>query len=505
MAREIQTLGDYAVVLSMMRKALASNKTVKEPFRNERDLAVYRKAVANGKRLLPERYHRMYVDVLDEAVRQAEKSIKRATPSGAERVFAQLETVFTTLAQPIVQLADAEHTDALKAAQAVTTNLYRRFMDDGKVRNASRKTLIWPELDPLAFFGASNSEAYALAPTSEMPVALLSKPVNHAGFLPLWLVDGHEIGGHIVQTAIDGFMTEFDMVARERVKTAFADGKINNPKIKVPVGAASLLSITRFRSVTFQTLVTQLWAKWQGELLADVAGVLNMGPMFVNGMILLFAATSDNGLVNARGKMAPGKSGSTHPVDVVRCLFAIELLERLSFDAAKTHGQALRARLKEACGGQIPDTIRFDDIHGHELYNVKLGDVQAVLSVVAETVATSLLKSIGNRSMTQLMTWGNTDEATANRIASLLPSGSEFDDVLEARHVVCASLLAVERAAQSKDKTLAARIQANGIALLKSLYEEQCLLCALPDYGPTRRTDILKLASLAKLAKSLRR
>jgi hypothetical protein len=47
---------------------------------------------------------------------------------------------------------------------------------------------------------------------------------------------------------------------------------------------------------------------------------------------------------------------------------------------------------------------------------------------------------------------------------------------------------------------VAARIQANGIKELKALYNDQCLLCAVPTYARSRRTE----SSLTDLIKRIK-
>ncbi len=51
-----------------------------------------------------------------------------------------------------------------------------------------------------------------------------------------------------------------------------------------------------------------------------------------------------------------------------------------------------------------------------------------------------------------------------------------------------AALHALERAlAGQQAKVMAGRIHKNGLVALKSLYSEQCILCAVPTYGKTKR------------------
>jgi hypothetical protein len=507
-------LGDYATVLSRVRLALSSKVTLQEPFQNEKDFEKFKKTVADARRLLPSRYHQPYVDVLDEAVKQAEKSARRGTAAARAKVLSQLESVFSTLAQPVVQLADSKQTDNLRAFQALASNFYRRFMDDPKVRSEARKTLRWPELDPLGFFAMGKSEPFTLAASSELPVALISKPANHATFVPLWLIDAHEVGGHVIHDGVVGFEAEVQTNVQEAIKHAFQSGSLSAVSKTIKMRTGSIFSLGRSKNAPTEAFMLQLFEKWLPELLADAAGVLNMGPMYANGGMLVLAAHNPEQKSANKAGFEPGKGAEEHPADVVRALFAIEVVERLGLDDAKVYGAELRERAAIACGGSLHEKVVFQDSAGTVYTEVKLSDLSAVLSVVADAICNKNLKSLGDRSLAKLMTWGNKDEATAQKIAKLLPRGNKYSEVLEARHVVSAAVLAMETAATAADASkpvdpvefarLSQLIHNNSILLLKSLYEEQCLLCAVPDYGETRRNDIISLANLAKLVKNIR-
>lgn len=499
-------LGDYATVLSRVHQALSSKVTLQQPFHNEKDFEKFKKTVEDARRLLPSRYHQAYVDVLGEAVKQAEKTARRGGAAARTRVLAQLESVFNTLAQPVVQLADSTQTDNLQAFQALASNFYRRFMDDPKVRSAARKTLRWPELDPLAFFAMGKSEPFTLAASAELPVALIAKPANHASFVPLWLIDAHEVGGHVIHSGVVGFEAEVATNVKDAIKSSFQSGELKALAATVKMRAGSIFTGGRSRSVPTEAFMIQLFEKWLPELLADAAGVLNMGPMYANGGMLVLAANNPEQKSANKAGFEPGQGAESHPADIVRALFAIEVVERLALDDAKAYGVALRERAAIACGGALHDNIVFQGGNETVYATVALSDMAAVLSIVAEAVCNKPLKSLGDRSLTKLMTWGNKDEATALAIAKLLPRGHKFTDVLEARHVVSAAVLAIETATENAADfaRVSQRIHNNSILLLKSLYEDQCLLCAVPDYGETRRSDITSLANLAKLVKNLR-
>lgn len=509
---DFKPLGDYARVLAHLRKTLATKPTVRQPFAGSQELSAFRDIVKRGRDLLPDRYHATYVDILDSAVRQAEKSLVSATPAHQARVFKQLDTVFATFAAPLVQLDSSEHASNLKGFHALVSNLYRRFMDDDKIQSQARKLMKAPELDPLGFF-VPGTGPYALTASTDMPVALVAKPANHAGFLPLWIVDGHEVGGHIIQSTIGALGPELVSKVGDEIRAAFAADKFTMSRQSIKMPGRSGLFSRKFRYMKVSPFMTGLWSAWTPELAADAAGVLNMGPMFVDGLICLLAQVSTGGKLTGTTQYPQSDGFGSHPVDLVRVLFAIELLERLSFTDKTTYVAALRKRAELAAGGKFPENISWLDGSGVSVVSVPIADMKAIMSTVIDTIADTSLSSLQDRSMRTLMHWGSKDEEmtreiSANLLASI-KSGKVTDpkEAFEARHVIAASVLALEKASLSgssenfTDK--ARKIHDSGITLLKSLYEEQCLLCSITSYGPTRRKDV-SLYKLASLVSSLR-
>ena len=107
------------------------------------------------------------------------------------------------------------------------------------------------------------------------------------------------------------------------------------------------------------------------------------------------------------------------------------------------------------------------------------------------------------------MTWTEVDEKLVREVSLQLEKGdANIDIIVDARHVVSASLMAVERVSKKPDFTrLAERIQATGIQALADIYDSQCLLC-LPtqkdDSETAAPTSLIDLVRLVKEIKDLR-
>jgi hypothetical protein len=124
-------------------------------------------------------------------------------------------------------------------------------------------------------------------------------------------------------------------------------------------------------------------------------------------------------------------------------------------------------------------------------------------------VLNSKLASLSNQSLTDVMTWTEEDEALVREVSFQLEKGdANVDIVVDARHIVSASLLAVERASTKRDfAKLAERIQATGIQALADIYDSQCLLC-LPsqkdDSSANATTSLTDLVRLVREVKDIR-
>ncbi len=500
---QFKSLGDFTVVQSTIARELKKQVSIEDPFLSQ-DLSFFRETVKAGRKLLPERYHEVYLAVLEQAVSQAEKSLERSGSTGKIRIMRQLELIFGTLASPIVQLRSPEYAAKLKAFHALLSNLYRRFLDDDRIRAAAKKSLKWPELDPLGFFSQAGTSPYALPASEDLAIALIAKPINHADFVPLWFVDGHEVGGHTIHEAIQGFEADLKTRIPQLIKEAFLRGRIVTKHAKVKVPSTNILS-TGARYVSMPIFMSGLWSTWLHEVLADVAGILNLGPMYVNGMINYLSAREPNLRLKISSVYDAGERFGSHPIQLVRVITALAVLEKLDFTDRDVYVKDLRVRLEKALGGPVPESVTWVSATGKLLSQIELDDIKAVLPTVVESVLNTKLSCLHERSLLDLMTWGSKDEKTTRELARVLGTREKYSQSFEARHVVSASWLAVEEASTAGDTaaTKIAAIQTRSIQLLGTLYQDQCLLCSIPSYGSTRRKD-LRLFQLAQLVKKLR-
>lgn len=520
-------LGSFNVVRQALKDELSAPVPVHDPIaplavsNADSTLKSLSSVVASGFHLLPSRYHAAYVDVLQEALAQVQKSLKPTSAFGIsvtlmsrkkqQALLEQLKEVFQSLAQPLVQLKDSTLEAHLKAYLALASNLYQRFLQDETLKRQNSGSNRWPVLDPLGFFLPGADGPYTLPPTRELPISIVAKPSTQMRTVPLWVVDGHEVGGHGVYSIVSGF----DQEVAEKLKAAVrsAVGKSSDLPESLNQLPMTLLFFDDENEVKTAAFLENLAESYSQELAADLAGLLNFGPMFVNGLMLYFAALHKEGTLRNRGRMPESGKGKMdkHPPDVLRALVSIACLQRLGFkdDALlKALASDLNLRLKQACGGALPEYLVFAGDNGKAV-SLPLKLLGNVIESIAECLMKEPLKCLGDRPLSQVLTWTELDQSVVEKLALTIgDTGFDYRSIsdVEARHLVAASLAALEAASLkgSAAKELK-RIQSNTVRALKDFYLDQCLLCAVTTYSKSRRTEnSLKGKSVENLLKALR-
>jgi hypothetical protein len=197
---------------------------------------------------------------------------------------------------------------------------------------------------------------------------------------------------------------------------------------------------------------------------------------------------------------------------VLRALVAIEALKHLNLKFGDQWRSLLHQRLLTAYDGTLPDHFSFVSEHGIHKLTVPSADIICLVPTITDALVNSKLSCLADRSLKEVLTWSELDEEIVETVSKRLRQGDcNVDNIsdLEARHVSAAALHALEQVISAPQaKSLADRIHKNGLATLQSLYFEQCILCAVPTYGKTKRGNGLSplgdLHSLLKLVRNFR-
>jgi hypothetical protein len=508
MAQPIR-LGDSQAILTHMENVMAKVPAVPNPFQGATSLDVFKRCVADGKNVLPARYQEVYVNVLEQALAQAEAALKNpgSRPMLKKKaILQQLELVFSALGAPIVQLRSKAYQRELRAFLAVNSDVYRHFVDNRKIRASAKSSLLWPSLDPLGSFSNDRRAGpYTFAASAELPVALISKPAAQTAFLPLWLIDGHEVGGHSIMSGVEGLVAELGDTVEAKIRDAYRTKTVKPSTETVQFAVPTGVVFNNRVNVSMPDFMARLCRQWLSEMSADAAGLLNMGPMFVDGMILALALERPNWELSSRSVFDNRRGFTEHPTDIVRVLLGIEMLKKLGIAKANAYAQAAYERLEEMVG-DLPESVVWVTRTGTQAVEMKLSDIQAILPVVADAILNDPLKALSDHSLLSVMPWTNQDEkAVRVAAANLLRGQADVPDYVHARHVVAGSMLAAERATEYDEySSLFKQLHRTGITILNDMYANQCLLCNIQTLAP-RNKDVVKLKDLVRLVKNMRK
>ena len=503
-------LGNCQAMLERMQEATEAKISLPAPFKNAKSLNIYKKTVKDGRSVLPLRYQRPYVDVLEQALNQAEAVLKTlgSKPNvKRQALMQQLELVFSALAAPVVQLSSKEHARELKAFLAVVSDVYQHVLDAQEFRATAKPSLLWPSLDPLASFDSDRySDPHTFPATAELPVALISKPASHSSFVPFWLIDGHEVGGHAIFANVDGFQAQLNIALEAAIRKAFASGELKPRNNTVTFSGSSGAVFNLKTTVSLEDFFCTLWKQWLCETSADAAGLLNMGPMFVNGLILSLSVQRPSWDLSTKSVFDSRKGFTDHPTEVVRALLAIEMLRQSAAPQSASSVKALRKRLDDI-QGDLPSRLSWFNRTGTTAAEIDFADMLAILPVVANTILNAKLDCLSGQSLRGLMPWSETDDLCVRSVAAALLRGKGVvPDSAQARHVVSGAMLAVERASMFAGFDVAcADLHKNALNMLNELYSNQCLLCNVQSLrNGAKDPKEVSLKDLVKLVKNMR-
>lgn len=330
---------------------------------------------------------------------------------------------------PLYQHADgAIATDVrpeLKRFLAVVSNLYRSFLNAKKRIGAD--VPIVTDIPPLAFF-QSNGQQGPYTITSETmqkqlgtPVSVVSLPGTYRLDPIIWASLTHEVCGHDVAHADKNLIPE--LVA----------------------GVRSLFNATSFAPntpLTGDTLSGLVWSYWIDEAVADVYGLLNMGPTFPFNLGAFFSALTHRAFLEQGQTPPPLTSLRTssgprdpqhndnkmdeHPTDILRLHLAIGVIESLpSLSSAKRQSYVNDVQSIAQLAANGASTVRLQGLvevshTDWRMVNtqIPLQQAQNAARRVGAFIATAQLRALGGKSIQDIETWDDTDEDTAANVAS---------------------------------------------------------------------------------------
>ncbi|HVG22794.1 MAG TPA: hypothetical protein VND45_01460 [Thermoanaerobaculia bacterium] len=406
-------------------------------------------AIDSGAPAMPLVYHDAYIAPLQQNLAR----IVAATPEGSTDPA-------ETLTGAVYDHAPGSEVAApLRRFLAVVGDLYESFLADAKRRRLGIS--LSEQLPPLAMFrhdGSLGPYTYPVDAVYAMlgaEVGVVSVPSTYRHHPLLWGALAHETGGHDVIHADAGLLEEMQNV----VASLFAT------------------YASTFGGTDTANLVSALWQHWMDEAAADVYGTLNLGPAFalsftpwLMGFRYRLGQTPVPALLT---NSIAGSDGAidVHPPDLLRLDLASgvllslrelqpltryaywQLLQELdAMSAGDTQTVTVRGNLAQQGGGTMPIDAA-----------VPLWVMRASAAMVGSVLTTYPMQALAGRSIQDLETWSDADEAAAQRICIRALNGQSIDAMGDVAQVISGTTMAAVIAPERYDAitaTLAAGLDA---------------------------------------------
>lgn len=334
---------------------------------------------------------------------------------GALRTLVKDATTFETLAGAVYQHGPGYHhiTPQLRRFLAVVSDLFHSFLAREKRENVQIR--LRERLPPLAAFkyvgdiGPFTFQFEQVKQDIGGSVGVVSLPATYADHPLLWASLAHETGGHDVVHADPGLIEELQQ------------------------GVGKALAKTSVPGLDREELVV-LWKYWMDEAVADVYGILNVGPTFGSIVAAHHAARRNRpeggGLGIPKVSMWSVRTSDgtldDHPTEILRIHLAIGVVESLR-GLGPAERKAYVAHLKRlaalcASGNLVVITgpARVGRNKAVIDARVPLGKMQQAARRVGKYIATVKLKALDNHAIQDIETWDDADEMRARSVRRAL-------------------------------------------------------------------------------------
>jgi hypothetical protein len=378
-------------------------------------------ALDSGAPLLPLVYRNSYVAPLESELHNVFTEMQKE----AQQAGAPLSNFIEPYAAVSYEHANDKVGPPLGRFLAVISNLYRSFLDKSK-REAAQFP-ISEQLPPLAFFQNLGNQGPYTIPCDDThalfgaDVGVVSLPSTYRDDPVIWAALAHETGGHDVLHADPDLLPELEQGVRDLFGGTPAPGK----------------------KPTDQQFLGLLWSYWMDEAASDVYGLLNIGPTFALNLAAFFAALIarigiDQGKPMGKFPFLSADSGpdapndprlDVHPTDLLRlhlAIGAVQSLAQLSQSTRNGYISDITAIANLCAQGAteitITGAIAVDRDHWIKVqdFAAPLGQMADAAKRVGEFIATAKLNALGGHSVQEIETWDDSDESTANTIATAM-------------------------------------------------------------------------------------
>lgn len=313
------------------------------------------------------------------------------------------------------------------ALQEVISDLFQRFTETRFCSREAPKTAstlvpplcIWnTELAGEPYYvypAATNMQLYKLkAAVVSLPAYLMK------GGVAAWGALGHEVVGHEILHSHDGLMEELKEKLNDDLRR-FGQSRQENAQ--------------------HLDFVVNYWSERMDETASDVLGILHLGPAAALGMLAYFRS------FNLNHKMRTiAEDEDEHPLDLLRGYLAVEVMRLLKFSQADQWAAAFESELEK---DQDPNLITRASNPAVKIEDrtIRISWIRDYIKVIAKTIVCSKLTSLGQKSLLELNSWSNRDEALSQHYQTLFREKTDpeqlpqFQEGLYAGHVISAAIV----------------------------------------------------------------
>ncbi|HEY9775738.1 MAG TPA: hypothetical protein V6C81_18380 [Planktothrix sp.] len=237
---------------------------------------------------------------------------------------------------------------------------------------------------------------------------------------------------HDIWADVEGLAAEETHAVISQVQEAFTKGEFKFSAEKVNFGRNQFDTID---------IICKMIADNIGEIDADIAGgVLQSGPAFLYNMVPMFAAYNSepgadgifksNRLIRASSFYELSKEHGQvsldflpHPPDYIRAYIVAAALEEIGFNA---EAEECRRLADQAVGSPLPSYIAWGDVEGKSKAVIKIAfsDLKQVAPVIARAIIRTKMKSLGGKSMFDIVNWNRHRQDKVDLLTKLLMNGS---------------------------------------------------------------------------------
>jgi hypothetical protein len=355
-------------------------------------------------------YAQPLVARMPQLVVELQNQMKGEIAQGTDpkEAHADVQSMADTLVGAVRDWSVPAYAAPLKRFEAVISNLYRSFLS--RNQRAGMPAPLIETVPPLVTFAPLADQGPFTVPADDVEqligvkIGVVSLPGSYREHPLTWSALAHECGGHDVVHADPGLEQEL------------ARGAEKLPHLPAGVG--------------------RLWGSWMDEAVADVYGLLNVGPAFAINLAAFFSALRAAG-ARGRPKLGPisnilplvnGRPADVHPVDLLRVYLAIGVTAQLTSlsSASKTSWLAQLQTIATEAGGGVTSIDVVEETTGQVVQKLPLADMAAAAQAVGGYIATAKLQTLSGHSIQDIETWDDADEAAGQTIFQAAKAGKSL-------------------------------------------------------------------------------